>query len=481
MLNLDPKRVWEHFWAISQIPRPSGHEKATGDYVISVAKAKGIPVVRDDVGNIVVRVPATKGHEKAPVTVLQGHLDMVCEKNAGTKHDFLKDPLQLRVQGGVVKASGTTLGADNGIGVAMSLALMDEAKAVHGPLELLFTIDEETGLNGANNLKPGFVKGRRLINLDTEEDGELYVGCAGGQDTVISLRVARATQKDGRPCHKLSVTGLRGGHSGSDIHEGRGNANRVLARMLDQFDRLGISYSLVAFDGGSKRNAIAREAFAVIHMEKAALKGANAAVGAFHRLVRQELKGVDDGFSITLAPAKPDLPPLTEGSRKKLLTLLNALPHGLISYSRDIPGLVETSTNFAIVTTFPGKVDVATSQRSNVLSQRDWAAQWVASIARLSGAKVVHSDGYPGWKPNLASPILKAAQRTYKRVYGVEPEPKAIHAGLECGIIGAKYPGMDMVSMGPEIRNAHSPDEEVHIDSVKKTYKVLLELLKDLA
>lgn len=481
MLDLDPKRVWEHFWTISQIPRPSGHEEATGDYVVSVAKAKGLPVVRDEVGNIVVRVPATKGREKSMVTVLQGHLDMVCEKNAGTQHDFLNDPLKLRVEGGVVKATGTTLGADNGIGVAMGLALIDEAKAVHGPIELLFTIDKETGLNGANNLKPGFVKGRRLINLDTEEDGQLYVGCAGGQDTVLSLRVARATQKDGRPCHKLSVTGLRGGHSGSDIHEGRGNANRVLARMLEQFDGLGIAYSLVAFDGGSKRNAIAREAFAVIHMEKAALKGARAAVEAFQGVIRQELKGLDDGVSIALAPAKAELPPLTDGSRKKLLTLLNAIPHGLIAYSRDIPGLVETSTNFAIVATFPGKVDVATSQRSSVLSQRDWAAQWVASIARLSGAKVVHSHGYPGWTPNLASPILKAAQKTYKRVYGAEPEPKAIHAGLECGIIGAKYPGMDMVSLGPEIRNAHSPDEEVHIDSVRKTYKVLLELLKDLA
>jgi dipeptidase D len=481
MLNLEPKKVWEHFEAISRIPRPSGHEKAAGQYVICVAKAHGLAWEKDRVGNIVIRVPAAKGHERAPVTVLQGHLDMVCEKNSGTKHDFLKDPLKLRVEEKVVKATGTTLGADNGIGVAMSLALLDEPKAVHGPLELLFTIDEETGLNGANNLQPGFVKGRRMINLDTEEDGELYVGCAGGIDTILTLKVARAGAPDARPAIQLSVTGLRGGHSGSDIHEGRGNANRILARFLQKLDAEGLSYGLAEVNGGSKRNAIPREAFALLHLDAAALKAAKAAAAALQATVREELKGLDDGVTLVLKAAKPGPPPLKAASAKKLVTLLGAVPHGLIAYSREIHGLVETSTNFAIVTTYPKKVEIATSQRSSVLSQRDWAAQWVANVGMLAGAKVKHSSGYPGWQPNLKSPILKAAQRTYKKVYGVEPKPKAIHAGLECGIIGAKYPGMDMVSMGPEIRNAHSPDEEVHVASVKKTYKVLLELLKDLA
>jgi dipeptidase D len=481
MLNLEPKKVWEHFEAISKIPRPSGHEKATGDYVISVAKAHKLDWMRDAVGNVVVRVPGTKGHEKAPVTILQGHLDMVCEKNTGTKHDFLKDPIRLRIEGNTVKATGTTLGADNGIGVAMSLALLDTPKAVHGPLELLFTIDEETGLNGANGLQPGFVKGRRLLNLDTEEDGQLYVGCAGGQDTVMHLRVARAAHADARPAVKISVAGLRGGHSGSDINAGRGNANRILARLLQAFDGKKIAYALASIDGGSKRNAIPREAFAILHMDKQALAEAKKTAAEFQATVREELKGADDGLGLTFSAAKASLPPFTEASRKKVVTLLGAVPHGLISYSREIHGLVETSTNFAIIVTHPDKVEIGTSQRSSVMSQLAWAAQWVANVGRLAGARIVQSDGYPGWKPNLKSPILKAAQRTYARVYGKEPEPKAIHAGLECGIIGAKYPGMDMVSLGPEIRNAHSPDEEVHIKSVQKTWKVLLALLKDLS
>lgn len=481
MLNLEPKNVWEHFEALSRIPRPSGHEKAAAQYVISVAKARGLEWEQSEVGNVVIRVPATAGHGNSPITVLQGHLDMVCEKNSGSLHNFSKDPLALRVDGNVVKATGTTLGADNGIGVAMSLAIVDEPGAIHGPLELLFTVDEERGLNGANGLSSGFIKGRRLLNLDTEEDGALYVGCAGGQDTVMSLRVARSKTADERPAFKLSVTGLRGGHSGCDIHEGRGNANRILVRTLQAMDRRGIAFSLVAVDGGSKRNAIAREAFAVFQLDKDLLGAAKNAVSEVQALARQELKGLDDGVTLTLEAGKAEMASLLPASQKKLLTFLAAIPHGYTAFSREIPGLVETSTNFAIITAFKSKVEVCTSQRSSVMSQLAWAADWVASIGRLAGAKVVQSNGYPGWKPNLDSPILKAATATFKRLYGIEPKPKAIHAGLECGIIGDKFPGMDMVSLGPEIRNAHSPDEEVHIDSVQKSYKVLVELLKDLA
>lgn len=479
MLNLEPKSLWDYFQALSRIPRPSGHEKAAADWVVSVAKAHRLPYERSDVGNVVIRVPATPGHEKAPVTILQGHLDMVCEKNSSSNHDFLKDPLALRQEGNTVKATGTTLGADNGIGVAMSLALLDDPASVHGPLELLFTVDEERGLNGVNGLTPGFIKGRRLLNLDTEEDGSIYVGCAGGQDTVLTLRVARATAPDPRPVFKLSVTGLRGGHSGGDIHEGRGNANRLLVRTLQAMGHMG--FGLVSVDGGSKRNAIPREAFAVFHMDKDQMGAARDAAAKMQATARLELKGLDDAVSISVEAGKADLPPLSPVSQTKLLTLLAAIPHGYTAFSRDIPGLVETSTNFAIVSTFKGKVEICTSQRSSVMSQLAWAADWVASIGRLAGARVVQSDGYPGWKPNLDSPILKAAQATFTRLYGVEPAPKAIHAGLECGIIGDKFPGMDMISIGPEIRNAHSPDEEVHIDSVQKTYKVLVALLKDLA
>ena len=481
MLNLEPKQVWEHFEALSRIPRASGHEKAAAQFVISVAKAHGLKWEQSEVGNVVIRVPAAVGHENAPITVLQGHLDMVCEKNSGSLHNFAKDPLTLRVDGNVVKATGTTLGADNGIGVCMSLAILDEPGAVHGPLELLFTVDEERGLNGANGLTPGFIKGRRLLNLDTEEDGALYVGCAGGQDTVMNLRVTRAKTADERPAFKLSVTGLRGGHSGCDIHEGRGNANRILVRTLQAMERRGIAFGLVSIDGGSKRNAIAREAFAVFQLGKDLQGAAKNAVSEVQALARQELKGLDDGVTLTLEAGKADMPALLPASQKKLFTFLAAIPHGYTAFSREIPGLVETSTNFAIMTTFKSKVEVCTSQRSSVMSQLAWAADWVASIGRLAGAKVVQSNGYPGWKPNLDSPILKAASATFKRLYGIEPKPKAIHAGLECGIIGDKFPGMDMVSLGPEIRNAHSPDEEVHINSVQKSYKVVLELLKDLA
>ncbi len=481
MLEIEPKHVWRHFEALSKIPRPSGHEKAAADYVVAVAKEKGLEWERSDVGNVVIRVPAKPGKEKVPVTVLQGHLDMVCEKNSGSLHDFLKDPLALRVEGNVVKATGTTLGADNGLGVAMGLALLEDAEAVHGPLELLFTVDEERGLNGANGLTPGFIKGRRMVNLDTEEDGALYVGCAGGQDTVMSLRVGRAKTADERPVYKLSVTGLRGGHSGCDIHEGRGNANRYLVRTLQAMERRGVSFALVAVDGGSKRNAIAREAFATFHMDKNAFGAAKDAACELQATGRVELKGVDDGLTIALELGKAEFPPMAAASQKKLLTFLAAIPHGYKAFSREIPGLVETSTNFAIVTTKKGAVEVCTSQRSSVMSQLAWAADHVANIGRLAGARIQQSNGYPGWKPNLESPLLKTATATFERLHGQKPKHKAIHAGLECGIIGDKFPGMDMVSLGPEIRNAHSPDEEVHIDSVQKTYRTLLELLKDLA
>ena len=481
MLELEPKKVWDYFEKFSAIPRPSGREKAAGDYILSVAKAHGLERERDKVGNVLIRVPATPGRESAPVTVLQGHLDMVCEKNSNVEHDFLKDPLLLRVEGGLVKATGTTLGADNGIGVAMALALLDEPSAKHGPLELLFTVDEERGLNGANGLQPDFIKGRRLLNLDTEEDASLYVGCAGGQDTALSIRVVRAKGEDPRPAFKLLVKGLRGGHSGGDIHEGRGNANRIIARVLDEMDRRRIAYGLGAVDGGSKHNAIPREAFATLYVDPVVLDAARTAVQEVQEAVRRELKGLDDGVAIELSAGQADLPPLTKSSHAKVVALLMAVPHGLISYSREIPGLVETSTNLAVVKSHMGKVEVLTSQRSSVMSQLEWAVRWVGSVGRLGGAKVKHSDGYAGWKPNLESPILKACQATYLRLYGVEPKPKAIHAGLECGIIGDKYPGMDMVSLGPEIRNAHSPDEQVHIESVQKTYRYLLELLKDIS
>lgn len=482
MINREPKNVWKYFEELSAIPRPSKHEEAAGDWVVKVAEEHELKYKRDEVGNVVISVPATKGHEKAPGTVLQGHLDMVCEKNSGTEHDFMKDPIKLVLKGDTLTADGTTLGADNGIGVAMGLALIDEKEAVHGPLELLFTIDEETGLNGANGLKPRFLKGTRLLNLDSEEEGEIYVGCAGGIDTTLTFQVDRGERTHGQDAYTLHIGGLRGGHSGCDIQEGRGNANRCLARCLQAFEDASLPYGLAEINGGSKRNAIPREASALLYLDGKSVDKAGEIAKKLQATLREELKRVDAEVTITLSKAsEAGLPPLADGSRVRMVTFMMALPHGLISYSREIQGLVETSTNFATIETTKGTFIFGTSQRSSVESQLDWAAQWIGAIGRSAGAKVIQSDGYPGWEPNLDSKLLAATLKTYNRIFKKEPTPKAIHAGLECGIIGSKYPGMDMVSLGPDITNVHSPDEAVSISSVERTYDFLLALLKDLA
>jgi dipeptidase D len=477
----EPKHVWKYFEALCKIPRPSGHEEAVGEYVITVADQHHLKWKKDSVGNVVVLLPATRGREDFSTTVLQGHLDMVGEKNSGTAHDFLKDPIRPRIDGEWVRATGTTLGADNGIGVAMALALIDDPEASHGPLELLFTVDEETGLNGANSLKPGFIRGKRLLNLDTEEDGQLYVGCAGGVDTSITLPVKRDGVVPTKNVLQLAVKGLRGGHSGVDIHEGRGNANRVLVRTIWALEAAGVQLRLVAVEGGSKRNAIPREAFATLVIDPKHLDAARKTLKKLEKELRLELAGVDDGLKLSLTAGKAQLPPMAAASQAKVINLLGAIPHGPISYSRDIPDLVETSTNFAIVTTEKTSVQINTSQRSSVWTRMLWAARWLESIGSLAGGKSTHNTPYPGWKPNLASPLLKQAQNVFQRLHGTTPRPKAIHAGLECGIIGARYPGIDMISLGPDIKNPHSPDEAVSIPSVAQTYKFLKELLKELA
>jgi dipeptidase D len=484
MLNLKPELLWKYFEAVAAIPRGSGNEKAAGDYVIAVAKAHGLQADRDAAGNVVVRKPATPGREGVAPVLLQGHLDMVCEKNADVKHDFLKDPIRLRVDGPYVKAMGTSLGADNGIAVAACLALIEDPEAQHGPLEMLFTVEEETGLIGASKLRPGFVKAKRMINLDTEEEGAVYVGCAGGKDTLLTLKARREAAKSRVPAWRIVVKGLRGGHSGVDIHEQRGNAVRILARLLASL-RAAPGVKIVSFDGGSKRNAIAREAAAVVHCRDE--KNLKAAVRKFEKAVRADLGKVDPGLAIVVEKARPELPPFEDKFAAKLLAFCNALPHGVLKMSQDIPGLVETSTNFAIVATTAKTVEVATSQRSSSADQIDWAAEMIASVGVLAGATVKASSSYPGWKPDLESPILKAViakHREYFKdspVVKADPQIKAIHAGLECGIIGERYPGMDMVSIGPLLENVHSPDERVHIESVERFYGFLKAVLRDLA
>lgn len=481
MTKLKPEGLWNHFEALSRIPRASGNEAGVAEWLRAWAKSRGFASETDAVGNVLVRVPATRGREKAKPVVLQGHMDMVCEKDAHTRHDFEKDPIRLKVVGDELFAEGTTLGADNGIGIACALWAAEDPSCKHGPLEILSTVDEETGLKGANGLKPGWLKGSVMLNLDTEEEGFLYIGCAGGQDTSLTLRLAREKAAPRIPAHRLVVKGLRGGHSGGDIHEGRGNANQILVRALDELGVQKIPFALVSVQGGSKRNAIPREAEAVLLLAPKAAEAARKALGSLQATLREELKGLDGGVTLELAGTKAAFPPLTAKAAAKVVDFLGSIPHGVLGMSRDIIGLVETSTNFAIVQTGKSALTVWTSQRSSVASRKTQAVRMLASLGRLAGATVAHSDGYPGWKPDPGSPLLKTCLAVHKRVTGKDAEAKAIHAGLECGLIGEKYPKMGLISMGPTIRNAHSPTESVNIPSVGRFYEYLKAVLAELS
>lgn len=481
MSKLKPEGLWAHFEAVSRIPRGSGNEEGVARYIAEWAKAKKFGVETDAVGNVLVRVPATKGREKAPPVVLQGHMDMVCEKDRHTRHDFNRDPIRLKVVKDDLFAEGTTLGADNGIGLAAAMWAAEDPSCAHGPLELLMTVDEETGLKGANGLKRGWLKGSVLLNLDTEEEGVLYIGCAGGQDTSLKLRLTRERVAPRASALELAVRGLRGGHSGGDIHEGRGNANQLLVRTLEEFGARGIAFALVALEGGSKRNAIAREASAILHMTPRAAEAARDVLNSLQRIFREELRGLDDGVALELNAAKAPFLPLTAKCTAKVLDLLGAMPHGVLGMSRDIPGLVEISTNFAIVQTGKSALTVWTSQRSSVASRKTQATRAMAALGRLAGAEVIHSDGYPGWKPDPGSPLLATCRAVYKKLTGKEAQAKAIHAGLECGLLGEKYPKMRLISLGPDIKNAHSPTESANIPSVGRFYAYLKALLAELS
>lgn len=481
MIDKKPEVVWHYFEELSKIPRPSGMEENATQFIVEVAKKHNLTFKKDKVGNVVISIPPSKGFEKSPTVILQGHLDMVCEKNSGTKHNFTKDPIKLIVSGDTVKADGTTLGADNGIGVAMALALLDDKDSKFGPLELLFTTDEERGLNGAKSLSKDFVTGKILINLDTEEEGAIYIGCAGGTDTILDLKITRDEKSFGKT-YLIKVTGLRGGHSGSDIHKGRGNANQILTRVLRQIQKEGIDYGIIAIQGGSKRNAIPREAFAQISLNPKNLASVEEIIKNVYSQIKLELRNVDDGLKIEIeGNQRTKNAPFTEKSKKKVLDLLFSIPHGVISYDKEIPDLVETSTNFAIIETEEEKVSIITSQRSNLTSRMNWAAERMRVLGTLAGAKSKSSGTYHGWTPNLKSKLLLLAKKTYKKITGKESIAKAIHAGLECGLFGEKFAGLDMISIGPTIKNAHTPDECVSIASVERTYKFLKELLKDIA
>jgi len=480
LANLKPTLLWKHFSELLRIPHCSGNERALGDYIISVAKEWDFAWDRDRVGNVVVSKPATPGHERSAGVILQGHLDMVGEKNSDVTHDFSKDPITPEIKGDWIGARGTTLGSDNGIGVAAALAVIEDQTLVHGPLEFLFTVDEETGLTGANRLKKDFLKGTRLLNLDSEEEGTFTIGCSGGGDSEIILPLQRKRRRF-KEIFRLRVFGFRGGHSGLDINQGRGNALRLLARLLFEAEEK-FKFELLRMEGGNKRNAIPREAWADIYIDGSVADKMRSFFKDAFAKIQNEFKVVEteaqSGFEKS-ADSKDD--PLTVDSQKTLIRLVLTLPHGVISMHPEITGLVETSTNLAIIRCEKARAQVICSSRSSVASALAAVRQGIKAVSELAGARIVQTGGYPGWEPNLQSVLLKKLSEVYKKVFGKEPEVKAVHAGLECGIIGQKYTGMDMISFGPTIEHPHSPEERVHVGSVEKFWHFLTTALRELA
>ncbi|HSA95574.1 MAG TPA: aminoacyl-histidine dipeptidase [Acidobacteriota bacterium] len=477
--ELNPRLLWKHFAKIVTIPHCSGSEKALGDYVLSVAASLGLPGKRDRVGNVLVSKPASLGREGAVGAILQGHLDMVCEKNSDKVHDFCKDPIQTEVRGEWVYAQGTTLGADNGIGLAAALAVMEDKTLVHGPLEFLFTVDEETGLTGANKIQKGFLAGKMLLNLDSEDEGTFTIGCAGGADSTLVLPIERKKTMS-KNLYRLHVHGFRGGHSGLDINQGRGNAIKLLARMLGQA-QAAAKFELVSVEGGSKHNAIPREAVALLACPPVQVRSMTTALKKAFDKIKIEYKAVEPGAAYSLeAVAGKDLA-MTQDSQRTLVDFLMAVPHGVIAMHAEIAGLTETSTNLAIVKTGKAAFEVLCSSRSSVASALEATRDIIKSVCALAGARAELKDGYPGWMPNLDSLLLKKMKEIYAKTFGKEAEIVAVHAGLECGIIGEKFPGMDMISFGPTLKNPHSPEEHVHIGSVEKFWTLMAAALDSLS
>lgn len=477
--ELQPRKVWAYFEEICQIPRPSGREEKIMEYLIGFANTHTLAYKQDDAGNLLIMKEACKGFEEREVVVLQSHVDMVCEKNADVAHDFSADPILPFIDGDWVRAKGTTLGADDGIGMALQLAILESDTIEHGALECLFTVEEETGLGGAFGLKQGFVTGRILLNLDSEDDGELFIGCAGGLDTTIRMPFRKEDIEQGRKALKIVVSGLQGGHSGDDINKGRGNAVKILNRLLWNGWKTA-AFSLAKIEGGNLRNAIAREAFAIITLPAKEEKAFLERMSTLSDLITREMGSREPQLAISVNGVELPSWSMDAESQEKLLNALYGCPHGVMAMSHDIEGLVESSTNLASVRTLDNEVLIATSQRSSIdTGIRDVAAM-VRSVFSLAGASVDHGDGYPGWKPNLQSPILATMTKVYRQLFKEDPKVLAIHAGLECGVIGETYPGMDMISYGPTIRGAHSPDERIQIDTVEKFWQLTLETLRQI-
>lgn len=481
IIKLTPNEVWANFYALTQIPRPSHHEEQIQEFIFNFGKSLGLETIKDETGNIIIRKPATPGMENRKGVILQGHLDMVPQKNSDKVHDFTKDPIETIIDGEWVRANGTTLGADNGIGVASAMTVLASKDLAHGPVEALFTATEETGMDGANGLKSGMLKGDILINMDSEDEGELYVGCAGGEDAYAEFAFTEVPVPAESIAFKLNVTGLKGGHSGMDIVLGRGNANKIFFRLLKEAYKI-CGARLSSINGGSLRNAIPREAFGVITVPYSTADKLVGLVAGLTTIVKRELSATEPSLKIELA--KTDMPAslIDEDTQIRLTHAIVAAPNGVIRMSDSMPGLVETSTNLAIVKSDAATktVKIACLMRSSVDSARAELGSRMESVFTLAGASVKLTGGYPGWKPNMESPILKTMQQVYQAKYGRIPEIKAIHAGLECGILGGTYPNWDMISFGPTIRFPHSPDEKVNIESVAKFWDFLVETLKNI-
>ncbi len=474
--NLKPQEIWEEFEAISKIPRCSKHEGKIREYLIDFAKKHNLKYDTDKVENVVIKRPASPGMENRPTIVLQSHMDMVCEKNNDVSHDFSKDPIPLTIEGDKLTAKGTTLGADNGIGVAITLAILKDKDLKLGAIEGLFTVDEETGLTGAFALEPHMLSGKIMLNIDSEDFGVITVGCAGGGDSQIHLPLTKEALPASHTVHTLTITGLRGGHSGVDAPEQRGNAIKILARLLWKTTH-SHNIKLVDFQGGDKHNAIPREANAIIATDKAA--DVSKELQQLTADILAEIKPIDPGLKLSITDATADKC-LTEDCQKTVLNLIHALPHGIDTMSYDIAGLVETSTNLATVHFKDDNVQMGLSSRSSISSALQNFRDRIRATAELAGATVEEDTPYPGWKPNLESNVLKIGKKVYKDMFGEDPVVEAIHAGLECGVIGEKFEGMDMISIGPTIKYPHSPDEHVVISTVEKFYDYTLELIKNI-
>lgn len=476
--DLKPTKVWKFFHEITQVPRPSKKEEKILAYLVKFAEDRNLKYRTDEVGNLVIEKPATPGYEHLETVILQSHMDMVCEKNADKVHDFENDPIRTIIDGEWLHADGTTLGADNGIGCAAELAILDSDDIEHGPIECLFTMDEETGMTGAMNLKPGFFNGKILLNLDSEDEGELFIGCAGGMGTMAEFAYKKREATDDYLYFEVKVSGLKGGHSGGEIHIGLGNANKILTRYLYALEHE-LDWKLCSFQGGNLHNAIPREAHAVIGLKADQKERARVILNELAAAVEDELKRVDPGVKLEMKSVGKPAYRIDCDTKRRLVRALYAYPHGVYGMSHDIEGLVETSSNLASVKMKEDdKIYVETSQRSSTSSLISDIANTVASVFELAGAKISFRDPYPGWKPNPDSPILKAASESYERIFGRKPAIKAIHAGLECGLFLDKYPYLDMVSFGPTLRDVHSPVEKIEIKTVQLWWDHLVDILK---